>query len=1019
MEFRLFGEVTAVEGEREVPLGHGRPAAVLSLLLLEPGRLHPVDRLVEELWGQAPSPGSAHAIRVYVSRLRASLSRAGLDESLVVSRAGGYLADLPASAVDLCRFRDLVRRARSTQEHGEALELSETALALWTAEPLSGFAYDDFAVREVERLREMRLDATEIWAGAALGLGRPSDVAAMLADLVEEHPYRERLWALLATARYQEERQTEALETLAAARSALAEAGLEPAPRLTALETAILRHDRSLAVRPAVEDNLPAPVDRFVGRDDEMAEIELRIQRSRLVTLTGPGGCGKTRLAVESARRLLARFGGRVWLVDLAPVSSAAAVAEAAADAVGLGRWSHDAPGVAIRELLGAQPALLVVDNCEHVIEPSAALVRELLQHCPGVRVLATTREPLRIPGEDVFVTPSLPVPDAQGPVDRSLTADAMTLFVDRTRRAAPGFVLTTEIIPHVAQIVRRLDGIPLAIELAAVRVRTLPVQELARRLDDVFGVLGVGSRTALPRHRTLEAAVSWSNDLLDDAEQELFRRLGVFRSSFGAEAAAAVSVEGSVETAEQLLAGLVEKSMVVAVSDDEPRYRLLEPIRQFSMRRLRDAGMVAEVEARRDDHYVAFAEDAVAGDRRHEDPRWQQRVRRERPNLEASIRSLLARGRGEEAAGMAAALTDYWRQLGWYEEGQRLIGTILASGVPITDRTRRHLTLGGVWLAVHQGRYAVAESLANDALALARAEDSAIDQAHVFNALGSLHAERGDMRRARRWLSRAIEITATDEPGAAVPPTINLAAVSAWAADTAGADQLLTEARRLSATGLPGRLDAMFALVAGVCARMSGDLASAVPLLDEAIAGLAERGPEFHLAYGQFERALVAFEGGDLDGATRRCHALMARSAVADAPLLPRIRTQLLAARLAAARGLVDRARADLLAALDEARETGTVGGIAEAADAAGHLLHATTDRRYAPRLCGWSSSLRRELALARDPWEERQLSEVMSQADTTGPDLPPFADPDDLAELVRSVISRLPSQEHAGGSA
>lgn len=1001
MEFRLFGEVAAVSNGGVFGLGSGRTAAVLSLLLLNPGRPMPVERLADELWGDEVPSGAVHAVRVYISRLRGALAEVGIDEPIIVAQGGGYLADVPRSAVDVLRFEAFASEA-STAEDGEVvLALSEEALALWTGEPLADFQYEEFALRERRRLTEMRVNVIELWARAALDAGRSLEVAASLAPLVDEHPYRERLWSNLATALYREGRQTEALRSLERARSAHGDVGLNVGQPLVDLETSILRQDVVLRSPGNVEHNLPVPVDSFVGRTDHLTQIEKLLYNSRLVMLTGPGGSGKTRLAVESAWRLLSQFDAGVWLVDLATVSAAEAVPEVVAETLGLGHRRPRGPTIAVAKHLGDQAALLVLDNCEHVLESAAILAEVVLRRCPNVRILATSRETLRIAGETVLVVPSLSIPSSDAPEDELASYDAVSLFVDRTASAVSGFSLTPDTAPHVAEIVRHLDGIPLAIELAAVRVRTLPVDEMARRLDDVFAMLGVGTRTALPRHRTLEAALDWSVRLLDEREQTLFRWLGVFRSDFGLQAAAKVADDNDVEA---VLAGLMEKSVLVGVSDDEQRYRFLEPVRQFSTARLEEAGELEEVERRRDDFYSALAAEAGSGMRRHDDPLWQQRIRRERPNLIASVDSLLRKGNVAAAAEMTAAMALYWRQFGLYQEGRRLIDAVLTTETPIPRQARSQLLLSGTFLAADQGDYAAAETFAAAGTALADDEGSKLDRGRIFNSLGSLHAQRGDMRRARDWLTKAIEFIASSQPAEAVPPTINLAAVSVWAGETAEAERLANEVELLAATEWPGiPMDHFPVVIRGMASRMRGDLGRAALLLEEAVDGFAESGGEFHVALSRVERAIVAFEQDDLEEARRLSNLILDPPDPGTSSLFSRIRARLLVARLAAAEGSPDQARSELLGALDEAEETTTVGGIAEAADIAGYLALAKHEAASAVQLLNAGTSLRRDIDLARDAWEKRRYDNALARTGQTAPHPVTNVDPAEIAGLIR----------------
>lgn len=1003
MEFRLFGQVTVVGDHGEFGLGNGRPAAILGLLLIEAGRVVTLDRLVEDLWGEEKPTKGAHAVRVYVSRLRSSLAEAGLDEPIVVAKAGGYAADVPRAAVDIHRFEDLVSRAAVGGDPDSVLRDLDDALNLWVADPLAGFRYDDFAVRTRRRLLETRLDAGELWAEAALDAGRSADVVSFLAPLLEEHQFRERLWASLAIALYREQRQTDALRSIEAARSALREAGLDIGTRLVDLESSILLHEPTLELRHDPPHNLPAKVDAFIGRGREISQIEATLRSARLASLVGPGGCGKTRLAVEASWHLLDGYDRRVWLVDLAAVDSQEAIPDTAIEALGLGPWPGAEPIRAVSEVIGDRPALLVLDNCEHLIDAVASFGENLLRRCPELRIIATTREPLRIAGESLITVPSLMVPPEGTALSDLDEFEATALFLDRTRNANPGLELTDDIAPAVIEIVRMLDGIPLAIELAAVRVRTLPLPEIASRLDHLLSTLGVGSRTALPRHRTLEAALDWSMDLLDDDEKELFCRLGVLRSDFGLDAAAAVAGISSPEVVESLVFGLVEKSMVVSTGRNEARYRLLEPIRQYAAARLLETKNAVQTNRRRDDFYSALAVEAGNGVRRFEDPHWKHRFGRERPNLLTSVESLLEQGETDRAAVMTSTIARYWLELGLYDEGKRLIRSVLHAQHPASTEMRLGLMVAGAFLGAHQGDYDTTDEWAGNALSLAERHDSPEIRSSALNALGSVAADRGNMRLAANHLTEARQTSGPSNPGVYLPSTVNLAAVNAWAGNVDAADRLIDELKELPGAGA---FDLYVVALRGIVARMRGSLDDAGETLDRAIEELEDRGSAFHLALLRTERAIVAFEKNNRDLARNLTRIVMKRTDAGTSPLWARMRSRLLAARLASTEGAIAAGHAVLVDAVNEAEATGTVGVIAEAADVAGHMALESGDRLHAARLIHSGTALRHELEYARDGWERDVYDRTLSRLDGADADGPPNPDPRTLAGLIRRHI-------------
>ena len=1002
MQFRLFGEVAAIGANGDVDLGNGRPTAVLSLLLLEAGHVIPVDRLVEELWGEDSTEGSIHAVRVYVSRLRSMLTEAGIEDSLVVARSGGYMADVARPLVDVLRFEDLTAGANSGNSRS-ASDL-EQALDLWAADPLAGFPYDEFAIRARRRLTEMRLDAAEQWADLALDLDRSQDVVAYLTPLLQEQQFRERLWAYLAIALYRQQRQTEALRAIQTARSALLEVGLEVGPGLAELESKILLHDRNLRPQPDPAHNLPSPVDTFIGRGRELSTVSKTLRATRLATLVGAGGTGKTRLALETAWHLLDSYDKRVWLVDLAAVDSPEAVPETAVESLRIGPWSDKAPVESVAAAIGDREALLVIDNCEHVIDAAASLIEQLLRRCRDLRVLATSRQPLRIAGETVVNVPSLPVPPSADPDTDMSYFDATALFVDRAERANPDFDLASTDRASIVETVRMLDGIPLAIEMAAVMTRSVPVSVIAGQLEDMFASIGVGSRTALPRHRTLEAALDWSLDLLGADERNLFVKLGALRASFGVETAAALAGTEDTGRTEHLLVRLAEKSLIVSTVDMEPRFRLLEPVRQYAAMRLRESDAADAVEDRRNDFFFSLAMEAGEGERRFEDPHWRRRFGRERPNLLLSVESLLNRGEANRAAAMTDVIARYWLELGLYDEGKRLVRSVLDPKHEAGPSVRLPLVVGGTWLAVHQGDYDTAEEWSTEAITLADQEGATGQKASALNALGSLAAERGNMRLAASRLRQAQSLIRPDDLAIYAPVRVNLAAVYAWAGKLRRADGLADELERLP-------MAPSFGLyvegLRGLAARMRGHFDDARERLDKAVDDLEKAGSEFHVALFRVERALVAFEEGDIDHAGYLCAVVLNRADQGTAPLWPRMRAWVLSSRLAIADGALDAGRSILLAALDEAEITGSVGVTAVAADAAIQMALISDDLSGAIRLIHAGSALRSEIDLARDAWESDEHAKTLSVLEGVEREGEAPGHAPALAELIRATIS------------
>jgi predicted ATPase len=483
-------------------------------------------------------------------------------------------------------------------------------------------------------------------------------------------------------------------------REALADAlGADPSPELTELHLSILQGDAPRRDRP--HTNLRAALTSFVGRDSDLARVSEMVGESRLVTLTGPGGSGKTRLATESARVLLDRMRD-VWLVELAPVGDAAELPQAVLTALGLrvqalvatrpglGRIPEAAEPIdRLTATLSTRRLLLVLDNCEHVIEAAAALVNRLLGECPRLRILATSREPLGITGETLWPVDPLPLPPAHASRDRAMTYPAMQLLADRGRAVRPGFAVDDRTALHMIHICRALDGMPLAIELAAARLRTMSAEQVAERLADRFRLLTGGSRLALPRHQTLRAVVDWSWDLLGEAERTLLRRLAVFSGGATLEAAEEVCADADLPGAAvfDLLSSLVDKSLVVLT--DTGRYRLLETIKAYGLERLAEAGDLARTRAAHIEYFGRLVADAEPNLRDSGQLKWLALLAADHENLNAALRTAIASGDTRTATWFLAHIGYYWWLHGHKIEGAELAGEVLAMPGGAADEDR------------------------------------------------------------------------------------------------------------------------------------------------------------------------------------------------------------------------------------------------------------------------------------------------------------------------------------------
>jgi predicted ATPase/DNA-binding SARP family transcriptional activator len=684
VEVKLFGELEVVSGGVAVPVRGAKQRALLALLALNRGNPVSADRLIDQLWGDGRTAKPANALQAQIVQLRRTLGA-----SAIVTSESGYALDISAADLDAARFEDLVAEGRRLSTEGEVARASAVlgdALRLRRGEPLSEFAYAGFADAERAHLNELALVATECRVEADLGLGRHNELVGELEALCRDHPLRERLWELLMLALYRAGRQAEALRAYADIRDRLVdELGVDPGSSLRELETRVLDHDPALvaeqpqapgAPSPSLPGNLPEALSRFLGRDAELEQVGEAVASSRLVTLIGPGGVGKTRLALEAAARLREQHPGGTWLIELAGVADPEGVAPAAAGTLGAVRPTlGDAePSGSTAELiarhLAGRSLLVVLDNCEHVIDEAASLAHTLVGKVPGLRLVATSREPLGVPGEIL-----IPIAGLASPA-------AIELFVDRARAVQPGFDGDGPAKVIIDGICRRLDGLPLAIELAAARLRALPLSTLAERLDDRFALLTHGARTALPRQQTLRAVVDWSYDLLFEDERRLFARLSVFVGGCELEAVEAVCADDEFPGADVLdvMSRLVDKSLVTAPTLGETRFTQLQTLWEYGTARLDDSDEANAVRTRHAAYYRRFAENANERLRGARGPEWSERLTPELGNLKTALDWHLGTGNIDAALSMVSGMAWLWFVNSDFAEGARWLASALGA---------------------------------------------------------------------------------------------------------------------------------------------------------------------------------------------------------------------------------------------------------------------------------------------------------------------------------------------------
>lgn len=662
MRFGILGptEIRSTTGEPVPPGGPGL-RALLVLLLLDAGRVVGHERILDCLYRE---PGQANALQSQISRLRRIVP------GLVEYHPAGYRLAVDPDDVDAHRFTRLAHDGNRALASDPALaaHLLTDALGLWRGEALSDVLDAPFAVDAAARFGELRLGAIEDLAEARLATGETRVVVDTLDEVIAEHPLRERSHLLLMRALHGSGRQADALAVFDRIRRRLAaELGTDPSPELANAHLAILRAVPTAPLSTAP----PAPFTSFVGREDDVERVGKLLGESRLVTVTGPGGGGKTRLAVEIARQRDSCFAD-LSTVDESGVVHAVLAAVGTRDSGLLpGRGAPEAETALVSALADGGP-LLVLDNCEHVVEEAARLAKLILTRCPHARLLTTSREALGITGESLHVLAPLPVPS---PGVWTRANPAVRLFTDRAAAVRPGFDPDQRAIEVISRICLLLDGLPLAIELAAARLRALPLDELADGLGDRFRLLSRGDRTAAPRHQTLHAVVEWSWRLLTEEERCLARRLTVFTDGATLDAASAVC--GTTETAD-VLSALVTKSFVEL---RDGRYRMLETLRAFAAERLAEAGERDRVGDAHTRYFLALAEAADPRLREADQLTWLARLKAEHGNLHAAFRHAVTTDDFATGFRFAGALSWYWWLSGRRDEGRYLTARLLGEG--------------------------------------------------------------------------------------------------------------------------------------------------------------------------------------------------------------------------------------------------------------------------------------------------------------------------------------------------
>jgi len=849
LEFRLLGPIEVIGDDgASIPLGGARPRALLAQLLLNANTVVSTDRLIDGIWGERPPASAQSALQVHVHSLRRTI---GPDR--IVTRTPGYLVRVDAGELDVERFERLVADGDT---HG--------ALALWRGQALADVAFEPFALAEAAKLEEARLAAIEARIDADLEAGRDGALAGELDALVAAHPHRERLQAQRMLALYRAGRQADALAAYRDARAALDELGLEPSAELRRLERRMLEQDPSLGAVPR-EATFPRPETTLIGRRLELAAAAAQLGRpeTRLLTLTGTGGSGKTRLALAIA----AERDGAVF-VDLSPLADASLLLVTIAAALDLG----DVSGrelVALRDALAERPPLLVLDNLEHLPEAFADVAR-LLDAAPSLTILATSRTPLRILAEHEYRVPPLAVPELGAETAEDANSDAVRLYVERARAEQPDFALTDANANAVARICRALDGLPLAIELAAARIRVLGPEGTAKRLGERLLLLTRSAPDLPERQRSLRATIDWSYRLLDEPAAHVFRTLSVFAGGATLDAVEAVAAAGTDVPA--ALQALLDSGLVAhEAPEGEPRFGMLETIREFAEAELRGAGEEGQARGRHLDHFVAFAEAAELRSREAVTVRLLDEIEVERDNVRAALAEAARDDDPERQLRLVTSLRFFFNVRGPGAESRRLVAESAARRAGASPHQQGRILISAGIHATHDDDGETAIAYLDEALPLLEAAGdlrmAALAQANASTAL--VRAGRDEEATVRLEAARAgfHQIGATVAESQVIT---NLAGQYERAGDFPRARACLTEALALQEGSESAEARAFTLAMLGYVSEREGDLGEAARWT---CLGLEESAPlrkHEYLGYGLLFAADLVHRAGDPEGAAR-----------------------------------------------------------------------------------------------------------------------------------------------------
>jgi predicted ATPase/DNA-binding SARP family transcriptional activator len=815
------------------------------------------DVLIDRFWPDGSPETARAALQTHVSALRRQLG-----DNVIVTEGYGYRLNLSDHNLDADVFAALAAESGQYRARGQwvpALGSIESALSMWRGEDaFTDLADDDYAQPERARLEELHLSLLEQQAEGLIALGREEEALPRLEALVIEHPYRERLWEQLMTARYRLGRHTEALRAFQEVKNHLAEIGVEPAEPLRRLEEKILLHDRSLT---RTKHNLPTELDAFIGREAEIDQVARLLAENRLVSLIGAGGSGKTRLAVHLAYQLLDSYPDGIWFVELADIDDPDLILSQIAADLGLSGGDTEVLQV-LEKVFSTEAALLILDNCEHVAGRASEIAASLLRAAPRLTVLTTSRQPLKTPGEQLFQVPGLTLPESTD--DRTaLNTDGVRLFDIRATQADSEFDITEELGAVVA-ICRRLDAMPLAIELAAARVSSLGVDEIERNLDSSIEFLSSGYTGGHSRHQTLQAAIEWSYRLASDDEREALALLSVFRGGFDMDMASWMLGED----APRLVAELVDRSLISSYRGSiRRRYRLLETIRQFALTKAVEHGLASDAFQRHADWCVSFAEHIWSS---WQKPGWDQielAIGEEFENMSSALERAEAWADGKLAGRIAEGLLWYWQLNGYLSRAIDLYDLALET---CQDDDRRVGLLAKRALVRFNANDP--ESASVDAEAAYQVSESlspSIAKAYAVSTYAHLVTVRPDLdaRDGIKYAEEALAIAAETHNDVLVASLhVDLATALAWAGQLVEARPVLEKAVTLAEhTGDPRTVAYTYTSATTVAAQFAELRREAIGDYSDRLIRWCEQHPQVAsmLRFGWVEWAMI--QRGDL----------------------------------------------------------------------------------------------------------------------------------------------------------